>query len=98
MSYTKNKRDGNEDAILELWRRLGCVWIEQPRENGFDGLLCRMGETWVVEIKDGGKPSSKRKLTPNEIERKAELEGIGAAYNIINNEQEAAALVRLSFE
>jgi len=93
MNYTKNKRDANENAIIELWRYLGCVWIPQPRENGFDGVLCRNGQTWIVEIKNGGKPPSARKLTAGELKQKAELEAIGVRYNVVENEQQAVELV-----
>lgn len=95
MSYTMNRRDDNEAALVRLWKQLGCIWIEQPRENGFDGLLLRNGEMWIVEIKDGRKPPSKRKLTPNEIKRMAELEAIGVAYNVVEDEEQGMALIGL---
>jgi len=96
VSHLKNKRDLNENAILELWALMGCVWIPQPRENGFDGVLCRSGKIWIVEIKNGNKPPSARKLTVGELKRKAQLEAIGVRYNVIENEHQAVELVSTS--
>ena len=93
MGYKTNRRDTNEETLVELWRQMGCVWIPKPRENGFDGVLCRCQRVWIVEIKDGGKPPSARQLTPNERKRKRELEDVGVRYNVIENEQQAIELL-----
>lgn len=98
MSFTKNKRDANEAALVARWKQLGCVWIPQPRENGFDGLLARNGERWIVEVKDGSKSPSDRKLTKNEIATRARLQAVGVEYHIIETEEQAIALVLLPFE
>lgn len=98
MNISKNKRDANEAELVGLWRRLGCIWIPQPRENGFDGLLLRNGEMWIVEIKSGLLPPSKRQLTANERAMRERAESADLEYHVIENLKQAADLVRLPFE
>jgi hypothetical protein len=88
---TRSKRDANEAALVELWRRLGCVTIPQAREAGFDLLVvCPRTGLHIVEVKDGSK---RWKLTPAEMARCAEVQAAGACYSIVTNEAEALELV-----
>lgn len=89
-----NKVDANQPELVALWRTLGCVVIPVTAEPdaGFDVIVCYNGCVELVEIKDGNKPPSKRKLTDGELVRKAELEGVGCALNIIETEDQAMEL------
>ena len=47
----------------------------------------------MVEIKDGKKPPSARKLTDGEIAFKAKVESVQCVYNVVNSIEEAIALI-----
>lgn len=60
--------DANQPDIVAAFRRLGCS--VQPLHNVGQGVLDLMvgyrGRSHVVEVKDGSKPPSKRRLTPDQ--------------------------------
>lgn len=71
------KIDANQNEIVEVLRKAGLsVAITSMVGNGFPDLVVsgaawheRTGKYWktiLVEIKDGDKPPSARKLTPDE--------------------------------
>lgn len=59
------RRDANEVEIVKALRKLGVkVWTDLPVD-----LLCfHRGRLFCVEVKDGSKPPSARKLTDRERE------------------------------
>lgn len=63
------------------------------RLEGVPGLIIHAGANLIVEIKDGAKSPSERKLTPAEAKWWARYEAVGAKA-IIKNEQEALKAVR----
>lgn len=63
------------------------------RLEGLPGLIIHAGANLMVEIKDGAKPPSERKLTPTEVKWWARYETIGAKV-IVKDEQEALRAVR----
>lgn len=60
--------DANQHAIVGAFRQLGCsVHITSNVHGGFPDIVVGIrGINILVEIKDGSKPPSKRKLTPDE--------------------------------
>ena len=68
MSRAK-RTDANQTAIVRDLSKLGfSVAITSMVGNGFpDLVIAKANKTAVVEIKDGTKPPSQRKLTPDEI-------------------------------
>lgn len=95
MDEMPNKVDANQDRLAKMWRDMGAVWIPTSGDKriGFDGILAFRGKVWLVEIKDGSKPQSQRKLTDNEQKRKVQLNCVGVQLYVIENEQQALALV-----
>ena len=87
-----NRRDNNEADILDLWKALGCHWIPQPRQNGFDLVLIARNGAHIVEIKN---PARKWELTEAEQRRKAKVEAAGGTYHIIQTYDDARRLVGL---
>ncbi len=63
------KVDANQPAIIAALRAVGCS--VQPLHTVGQGcpdlLVGKAGRTFVMEIKDGAKPPSERKLTPDQI-------------------------------
>lgn len=61
------RKDANHGAIVQAFERLGCSVIDvSATPCGFDIIVGYGGLTMPVEIKDGTKPPSARKLTKNE--------------------------------
>jgi hypothetical protein len=62
------KKDDNHNEIAKAFRALGCGWIDTYQFGSpmLDGLAEINTETWMIEIKDGAKPKSARKLTVGE--------------------------------
>lgn len=58
------KRDDNEKEIVVALRKAGAYvsFIDEP----CDLIVGYQGKTILFEVKDGNKPPSARKLTPNE--------------------------------
>ena len=88
---TYSRRDDNELQIVNIWRRMGRIWIPQDRNAGFDGILIDHERVYIVEIK---QPKTGR-LTEAEKVCKARIEAMGVPYNIITTLEEAAQLIGL---
>ena len=60
--------DGNHAAIVAALRRAGCSVqsLAMIGDGAPDLLIGIAGANYLVEVKDGGKPPSKRRLTPDE--------------------------------
>jgi len=88
------RTDSNQTEIVTALRKLGAVvLITSQLKNCFDCLVCFNGSTYMVEIKDGNKPKSARKLTTGELEFKAKVESVGCVYNVVNSIDEALQLL-----
>lgn len=63
------RQDTNHAAIAEAFRRIGfCVRNTHMVGDGFPDLcIAKSGRTALVEIKDGTRPPSQRRLTDAEI-------------------------------
>lgn len=71
------KADANQPIIVAALRRCGFVVAHcHTVGGGFpDLVIARRGWTGLVEVKDGSKPPSARKLTPDEAEFHAKWPG-----------------------
>ena len=67
MKYAARK-DANQDEIVSALRQLGAtVTSIHQIGNGLPDLICGFrGRNYLLEIKDGNKPPSRRKLTEDE--------------------------------
>ena len=65
--YHPRRKDANHQAILAAFRALGCTVLDiSDLPCGADAVVGRSGISNVIEIKDGSKPPSARKLTDSE--------------------------------
>jgi len=86
------RRDDNEQDIIKAMRAEG-AYVKQINDEGlFDLLVSHRGETLLVEVKDGAKPPSARRLT--DAEAKFHNEWPGSDLYIVNSVEEAIALLR----
>jgi hypothetical protein len=85
------RRDDNEQAIIKAMREAG-AYVKVINDEGlFDLLVSYRGKTLLIEVKDGAKPPSARRLT--EAEQKFHDEWPGADLYIVNSVEEAIALL-----
>lgn len=63
------KRDGNHTEIVRGLRQAGCQVLDLGAvgDGCPDLLVRRAGRLILMEIKDGAKPPSARKLTPDQL-------------------------------
>lgn len=88
------KIDSNQNEIVKALRKLGAfVLITSQLKNAFDILVAYNSKLYVVEIKDGNKPPSARKLTEGELKCKKGFESVGVTYHVINSIDEAIELI-----
>ena len=86
------RRDANEQDIIKAMREAG-AYVKVINDEGlFDLLVSHRGETLLIEVKDGAKPPSARRLT--DAEQKFHDEWPGADLYIVNSVEEAVALLR----
>lgn len=86
------RRDANEQDIIKAMREAG-AYVKQINDEGlFDLLVSHRGETLLIEVKDGAKPPSARRLT--DAEAKFHNEWPGSDLYIVNSVEEAIALLR----
>lgn len=70
------KTDDNQKEVVSLFRKLGWyVLIVSQLKNCCDIIVSKGGATYAIEIKDGKKPPSSRKLSEGEEKFKNEWLG-----------------------
>jgi hypothetical protein len=64
------RKDSNEPDLRKAWVRIGGSWLKiTPVDGGEpDALLGFRGRMALVELKDGDKPPSARRLRSNQVE------------------------------
>ena len=84
--------DINQKEIVEVLRKLGCsVAVTSMVGKGFpDIVVGRNGKNWLLEIKDGNQPPSKRSLTDYEFIFHENWKGQIA---IVNNVEQAIEVI-----
>jgi hypothetical protein len=91
------RRDDNHTDIVGTFRAIGFSVLDTANLGGgapdlFVAYNSKYGKfTWAIEIKDGAKPPSARKLTKDEITFKDTWQG---RYAIIENIDDVLELVR----
>jgi len=92
--YHKPRKDANHAQIVSTFRSLGAYVVDIAAvKNAFDIIVYHSGKTYSVEIKDGEKPPSARKLSKGEEECKMGIESVGCEYHVISSVDEAVDLI-----
>jgi hypothetical protein len=89
--------DANQPAIVAAIRKMGAtvLHLHTIGKGAPDILIGYQGKNALVELKDGAKPPSARKLTPDEEKFHAEWRGQVA---IIESVDEAIAFIQTNWE
>lgn len=89
------KTDANHADLVRLLRDMGAYVIDCAHVgDGFPDLLVGWRGKWtLVEIKDGAKSPSRRRLTPDQIPLHAECERRGLPCVVIKDDGEALNLL-----
>ncbi len=88
-----NRIDANQGRIVEALRSAGAFVRIVTQGDGIpDLLVAYRGVTILMEVKDGDKPPSARKLT--EAEQKFFDEWTGGMLVIVNSAQEALEILK----
>jgi hypothetical protein len=89
----RSRVDDNQASIVQVFRQMGCsVQPIHTLGRGVPDLLVAVrGKTLLVEIKDGSKPPSARRLTPDEMEWHAKWRG---DVYIVESTEQAETLIR----
>lgn len=89
------KVDSNQKEIVAALRKRGAVvLITSQLKNAFDLLVGYNGSLYIVEVKDGAKPKSQRKLTEGELKCKKAFESVGVTYHVIESVEDAIELIK----
>jgi hypothetical protein len=90
MPIPRHRRDSNHDEIAQNLRQIGALVFDV---HGYDGMLdlvvCRAGSTYFLEVKDGSKPASARRLTPAEQETIRLLASVGVTAHVVTDTESA---------
>ena len=88
------KVDDNQAEIVKALRKAGVVVTPMHQlGKGVADLLCSYRQVWtVLEVKDGSKPPSARRLTPDEVRWIAEQH---APVFIVTSPLEAVNLLQM---
>ena len=90
------KTDRNHAEVAHAITQCGAWVIDcSAVGQGFpDLLVSHRGKLMMVEIKDGSKPPSARKLTPSQVEFHARAKANGVPVHIVETLEQAIELVR----
>lgn len=89
------RKDANQDEIVSALRSIGAtVTSVHQVGNGLPDLICGFrGKNYLLEIKDGNKPPSRRRLTEDEKKWHKQWQGhvdivesVDDAINLITGE------------
>ena len=86
--------DANQPEIVDAFRKMGAyVFHVHTIPNGCDVIICYLGVTVAVEIKDGSRPPSERKLTEGEEKFMIGWTGVGGKWAKVESIEDAKGLI-----
>lgn len=96
MTRRASRTDANHSEIRSALRSIGCYVIDASNVGaGFPDLVAGWRGKWMlIEVKDGSKPPSKRKLTADQMVLHAEAERVGCEVHVVHSVDEAISAVQ----
>lgn len=92
---TAARKDDNHNEVIKAFNSLGWSDLDISQlKNCCDAFISKSGVTVAIEIKDGSKPPSQRKLTPGEVKFKNRWKG---KYEIIQSIDDVLTLNKRLF-
>jgi len=90
-----SKVDKNQPEIVKAFRDMGAtVLVTSQLKNAFDLLVGYKGQLYIVEVKDGKLPPSKRKLTEGECACRFNFNAVGVHYHIVESVDDVVNLLK----
>ncbi len=95
--YFRARIDANHGEIVSALRKVGCFVQSMAMIGcGCPDLLVGIGGKWfVIEVKDGARPPSERKLTKDETQWHAAAARHGLPVYVAESEDDALGVVGL---
>jgi hypothetical protein len=92
MPGMRARTDRNHKEIMRAFRTCGCEVEDTSRlGKGFPDMVVDVrGKLWLVEVKDGDKPKSAKRLTPAEVQFQKRFH---AHYRIIESIDDVVGMV-----
>lgn len=89
--------DDNHPAIVDALEALGwLVWSTAALGNGFpDLVVAKAGRLLLLEVKDGSKSPSRRKLTADEQEAHGKFKAYGVDIVVVEKVEDLERLAHL---
>lgn len=88
--------DSNQKEIVKALRGVGAYVVPVHSVKEFcDIVVAYKSNTYIVEIKDGSKPPSQKRLTPGELKCKEGFNNVGVEYHVIESVDEALELLKI---
>jgi hypothetical protein len=96
MAIPRHRKDGNHDAIVQALRDAhALVFDVHGWDNCLDLIVCRGGQTFWLELKDGALPPSRRQLTEAEQDTIQLLATAGVEAKVVTDVPSALRAVGL---
>lgn len=84
--YNRSRVDKNQKEIVAAFRKLGWYVLHtHPLKHACDLMVLKQGEVIAIEVKDGSKPPSKRKLSGGELEFKMTWMAAGGTWKLVES-------------
>jgi hypothetical protein len=92
--FVTRKKDGNHDEVRNALTAAGAAVYDAADDGSpFDLIVFWRGVTTLVEVKDGSKPPSARKLTPASVQIKNLAASRGCTIELVRSVEEALFLI-----
>ena len=93
-SYHRSKVDANHTEIVKAFRSMGAYVLDtHDLKNCCDCIVNFRGQITAVEIKDGAKPLSQRKLKKGEQEFKDDWQDNGGRWALVETLSDVTLLL-----